>query len=99
MAGRKSKYNAEESIYSHEPTLKQAIKWVIAIYIRLSVEDGDDKVESNSIINQRAILNEFVKNNPEYEIYDYYIDDGYSGTDFNRPRISKTTTRYESQKN
>lgn len=96
MAGRKSKYDAERLIYSNYSTVKQAMKWIIAIYIRLSVEDGDDKVESNSIVNQRAILNEFLKNNPEFEIYDYYIDDGYSGTDFNRPRFPKIIARHES---
>lgn len=52
-----------------------------ALYIRLSVEDGD-KEESNSITNQRLLLTEFLKENSDIELYDYYIDDGFSGTDF-----------------
>ena len=52
-----------------------------ALYIRLSVEDGD-KEESNSVTNQRMMLEEFLKDNPDIELYEYYIDDGFSGTDF-----------------
>lgn len=62
--------------------------WKVAVYIRLSVEDGD-KVESNSISNQRMLLNDFLSDNSEFNLYDYYIDDGYSGTDFERPAFKK----------
>ncbi len=93
MGGRVSRYDELQKAKS-----KGIRVWSIAEYIRLSVEDGDDKVESNSIINQRALLNDFLKNNLELKLYDYYIDDGYSGTDFNRPRISEIIKRYESQK-
>ncbi len=48
-------------------------KWIVALYIRLSVEDGDDKVESNSVSNQRQLLEDFIKENTELSIYDYYI--------------------------
>lgn len=82
MAGRISKYDSQNS----NTKLRC---WSIAEYIRLSVEDGDDKVESNSIVNQRALLNDYLKSNPELKLYDYYIDDGYSGTDFNRPGFQR----------
>ena len=59
-----------------------------ALYIRLSVEDGD-KEESNSITNQRLLLTEFLKENSDIELYDYYIDDGFSGTDFSRPGFER----------
>lgn len=59
-----------------------------ALYFRLSVEDGD-KEESNSVTNQRMLLNEFLADNPDIERYDYYIDDGYSGTDFSRPSFER----------
>ncbi len=54
--------------------------WKVGVYIRLSVADGND--ESLSVSNQREILNTFLKRNFEdlYEITDYYIDDGISGT-------------------
>ncbi len=53
-------------------------------YLRLSIEDENKDVESISIKNQRAFIKEFaLKNN--IEIYDYYVDDGYSGGNFDRP--------------
>lgn len=61
--------------------------YIVALYMRLSKDDGD-KEESESITNQRKILKSFVKEN-NYEIYDEYIDDGYSGTNFNRPNFKR----------
>lgn len=59
--------------------------WKVALYIRLSREDGND--ESLSIGNQRKILMEYVQTSFEeaYAIVDAYIDDGNTGTDVNRP--------------
>ena len=65
---------------------------MIALYMRLSVADGDvrndEKEESNSIENQRAALHDFVerRNDLTGEIAEY-IDDGYSGTNFDRPQF------------
>ena len=56
----------------------------VALYLRLSRDDGD-KNESNSITNQRSILTAYVKQIPEFKIEDIYVDDGFSGTNFNRP--------------
>lgn len=55
-----------------------------ALYIRLSKEDGD-KNESNSVLSQKEILKEFLKLHPELEFYGFYVDDGWSGTSFDRP--------------
>ena len=60
----------------------------VALYIRLSKEDGD-KEESESITNQRKILNSYLKDNPNFVLYDEYVDDGYSGTNFNRPAFKR----------
>ncbi len=54
------------------------------IYLRLSREDDSDNEESNSISNQRLITIDYAKYH-EYEVLDEYVDDGYSGTNFNRP--------------
>lgn len=70
--------------------LEQSLKiWNVAIYIRLSVEDGDDKVESNSISNQRKLLSMYVNGEKDLVLVDYYIDDGYSGTNFERPDFKR----------
>ncbi|MCM1234448.1 MAG: recombinase family protein [Ruminococcus flavefaciens] len=59
-----------------------------ALYIRLSREDGD-KAESLSINNQRLQLMEFISKEPDLQLYDTYIDDGYTGTNFNRPDFNR----------
>lgn len=63
-------------------------QYKVAGYVRLSKEDKI-KDESNSITNQKAIINSFIKNNNEFELTDFYIDDGYSGTNFNRPEFKR----------
>ena len=57
-----------------------------AIYIRLSEADEGKAYESDSesVLNQRNILMKFVKDN-NFIFVDEYVDDGYSGTDFERP--------------
>lgn len=59
-----------------------------ALYIRLSKEDGD-KSESDSVLSQKEILKEYLKLHPELEFYDFYIDDGCTGTDFDRPGFER----------
>ena len=60
--------------------------WKAAIYIRLSREDYEkDDGESTSVTNQREILKEYVRQHPDIELFDTYIDDGFTGTDFERP--------------
>ncbi|WP_086445471.1 recombinase family protein [Candidatus Enterococcus lemimoniae] len=64
---------------SQNRTLTTKKVWKVAIYLRLSQEDGKD--ESQSISNQRKIILEYLDNefNANYEIIDTYIDDGISG--------------------
>ena len=54
----------------------------VGLYIRLSKED-EKNGESESITNQKSLLLRYVREN-NYNFYDYYIDDGYSGTNFDR---------------
>ena len=64
-------------------------KYVIALYIRLSLEDY--KYDSMSIENQHLVLNEFVSSMPEStdaEVLEF-IDNGYSGTNFERPKVQE----------
>ena len=55
-----------------------------ALYLRLSREDEERKNESQSILNQRAFLLRYAEEN-KFEVYDIYIDDGFTGTNFDRP--------------
>lgn len=58
------------------------------IYIRLSREDDDKVMMSESITNQKSLLLQYVKEN-NLRVYDIYIDDGYSGTNFDRPDFNR----------
>lgn len=63
-------------------------KYNCATYLRLSRSDGDQH-ESNSIKNQRALLNDYMGKHPELHKFDEYVDDGYSGTNFERPDFKR----------
>lgn len=69
----------------------------VAIYIRLSREDGD-KEESDSVGNQRKLLTEYVAKKEDFILYDIYVDDGYSGTNFNRPSFQRMIADIEDGK-
>lgn len=60
----------------------------VGLYIRLSREDGDKTYESESITNQKSLLIQYAKEN-NLRVYDIYIDDGYSGTNFDRPAFNR----------
>lgn len=57
-----------------------------AIYTRLSREDGD-KAESNSIASQRVLCEEYIKNHSDLELVKTFVDDGWSGVNFDRPNF------------
>ena len=63
----------------------------VAIYCRLSEEDRNKQFEtddSNSIQNQKQILTRYA-NEHGFRVVEYYADDGYSGTNFNRPEFKR----------
>ena len=76
MGGRKNTGGAERRLFR------------AALYIRLSREDGDGG-ESLSVANQRALLISFAESDDTIESWELFTDDGYSGTDFNRPAFSR----------
>ena len=63
-------------------------KYKVAKYIRLSDEDRDKK-ESESVENQRDIIDNFIEKNIDLEEFDEYVDDGYTGGNFERPRFKQ----------
>lgn len=70
--------------------------YYIALYIRLSRDDGDD-MESESIANQRAMLLNFLKTH-NLQPVEIYIDDGYSGGNFERPAFKRLLNDLENKK-
>ena len=67
------------------------------MYIRLSREDGD-KQESESIGNQRKIIERYLKEQ-NLNIVDEYVDEGVSGTTFDRPQFNRLIADIEARKN
>lgn len=57
-------------------------------YYRLSKDDGKNH-ESDSIANQRVLVREYIKNHPNIRLVDEAYDDGYTGTNYNRPGFQK----------
>ncbi len=60
----------------------------VAMYIRLSKDDGD-KDESNSVSNQRDLIRSFLERREELVLEEEYVDDGYSGVNFERPAVQR----------
>ena len=62
-------------------------------YLRLSKEDGDfagsETLQSNSIENRQEYLEDYLQSKPEIRVVDFYIDDGYSGVNFDRPDFQR----------
>ena len=62
-------------------------------YLRLSKEDGDvagsETLQSNSIENQKEYIEDYIHSKPEIKIVDFYVDDGYSGVNFDRPDFQR----------
>ena len=71
--------------------------WRAALYTRLSREDGD-KPESDSIANQRALLERFASRQPDLQVVGQYSDDGFTGTNFRRPDFQRMIADIEDGK-
>lgn len=68
--------------------LMQDIDYNVGIYCRLSRDDNNGNLESMSIANQRQVLMDYV-NEKGWNLEECYVDDGYTGTNFNRPDFKK----------
>lgn len=77
--------------------LQRKSTYTAAIYLRISRDDGD-KVESDSIQNQRELIREYLKKHPEITKTAEFIDDGYSGTNFERPSFIRMMSEIEKRR-
>ena len=83
-------------------------KFLAAMYLRLSRDDSDVgevtdrggsiKSESNSIGNQRELIRAYIHDHEDIELYDIYIDDGLSGSNFDRPEFKRMINDMEAGK-
>ena len=61
------------------------LKLRVAAYIRISKKEK----EVNSISNQKDLIDYYIKDKEDMKIYNYYVDNGYSGTNFDRPELKR----------
>lgn len=83
-------------------------QFLAAMYLRLSRDDSDVgdvtdregslKSESNSIGNQRELIRAFIHKQQDMELYDIYVDDGFSGSNFDRPEFKRMISDIEAGK-
>lgn len=74
----------DEYLRKRQGVLPDAKQWKAADYARISREDGD-KEESDSIGTQFDIIDDYIAHNDDITFIDRYSDDGWSGTNFDRP--------------
>ncbi len=75
--------------------------YYVAEYLRISKDDGDigsGKSESDSISSQRDLIRSFIHSNEDMVLYDIYVDDGYSGANFDRPEFKRMMKDVEAGK-
>ena len=60
-------------------------RYKLAAYIRISKKEK----EVNSIANQKDLIGYYIKDKEDMKIYNYYVDNGYSGTNFDRPELKR----------
>lgn len=78
-------------------------QFLAAMYLRLSRDDesvrgGSGKAESDSIGNQRELIRDFIHGQQDIELYDIYVDDGYSGSNYDRPEFKRMMEDVEAGK-
>lgn len=74
-------------------------KWKFGVYLRLSADEkGKDNEQSNSVVNQRKIIEYYLNDKKDITIFKCYVDDGYTGTDFNRPGYKEMLNDIETKK-
>ena len=75
---------------------KQSNQKITALYCRISLDDGGDN-ESMSISNQKLMLRDYAEKNGMFQ-HEYYVDDGYTGRNFNRPSFQRMIADIEAGK-
>ena len=78
----------DEFLRRKQGTSAPSVQWKAAEYLRISREDGD-KEESDSIGSQKDITHEYIEQNDDIVFVDEYIDDGWSGTNYDRPGFQR----------
>lgn len=83
------KRRTKSSLWNFIESCNIKMTYKVAVYLRLSKEEYSNEKESNKITNQKLVIDNYLKEHRKYKLVDYYIDDGYSGTNFDRPEFQR----------
>ena len=89
MARKRRTYFAQEEVQEKEVMEAEAMEWSTAIYARLSIENSKKNDKGESIEGQIEICREYVEEHPYLHLADTYIDNGWTGTNTNRPEFQR----------
>lgn len=86
---------SRKSRYNQDLLLQKSVRWIAGGYVRLSKEDKEHTDNSQSVLSQKQMIEKFLQAHPDIELYDYFVDDGYSGTDMERPEFQRLKQAFE----
>ena len=86
---------SRKSRYNQDLLLQKVIRWKAGCYVRLSKEDKEHMDSSQSVLSQKQMIEKFLRVHSDIELYDYFVDDGYSGTDMERPEFQRMKQAFE----
>lgn len=86
---------SRKSRYDRDLLLQKVVRWKAGCYVRLSKEDKEHMDSSQSVLSQKQMIEKFLQVHPDIELYDYFVDDGYSGTDMERPEFQRMKQAFE----
>lgn len=86
---------SRKSRYDQDLLLQKVIRWKAGCYVRLSKEDKEHMDSSQSVLSQKQMIEKFLQAHPDIELFDYFVDDGYSGTDMERPEFQRMKQAFE----
>ena len=86
---------SRKSRYNQDLLLQKVIRWKAGGYVRLSKEDKEHMDSSQSVLSQKQMIEKFLQAHPDIELFDYFVDDGYSGTDMERPEFQRMKQAFE----
>ena len=69
----------------------------VGVYLRISKEDINSCTDSQSIKNQKSLILDYIREK-DFSVYDFYVDDGYSGANFDRPSFKRLIKDIENGK-
>ena len=98
MGRRRRKTYTELEQDTQPVSVEECLEWPTAIYARLSVENSGKDDKGESIEGQVELCRDYVEEHPYLHLYDTYIDNGWTGTNTDRPAFQRLLKDIEKRK-